>query len=48
MVVRGAPAIAIAAALALAAELVSSPPTTPDAKSTAAYIVERLQYLVSR
>ncbi|KAL3701364.1 hypothetical protein R1sor_019386 [Riccia sorocarpa] len=48
MVVRGAPAIAVAAALALAVELVHLETSyTGDAKDAAAFIENRLNYLVS-
>ena len=45
--VRGAPAIAIAAALALAVELAQKPPSG-SATEAAQVIAERLDYLVSR
>ena len=47
MVVRGAPAIAIAAALALAVELANNVPHGTPADA-AQLIADRLEYLVSR
>ncbi|PYH40928.1 S-methyl-5-thioribose-1-phosphate isomerase [Aspergillus saccharolyticus JOP 1030-1] len=50
MQVRGAPAIAIVAALALASEihaLISNQSLSPDADEVRAFIVEKLHYLVS-
>lgn len=50
MVVRGAPAIAIAAALALAAQLVASDAGLQfsSAKDAAQHVKEELEYLVTR
>lgn len=48
MVVRGAPAIAIAAALALAAEVYNSDPCNGTPNDAASFIAEKLDYLVSR
>lgn len=50
MVVRGAPAIAIAAALALAAQLVASEAGLQfsSAKDAAQHVKEELEYLVTR
>lgn len=48
MVVRGAPAIAIAAALALAAEVYNSNAFNGTSNDAASFIAEKLDYLVSR
>ena len=48
MAVRGAPAIAIAGALALAVELVKKQATFTSADAALQHITERLEYLVSR
>jgi methylthioribose-1-phosphate isomerase len=48
MVVRGAPAIAIAAALALAVEVSGLEDFTGTPAEAAAFVSEKLEYLVSR
>lgn len=48
MVVRGAPAIAISAALALAAEVYNSAPFNGTPNDAASLIADKLDYLVSR
>lgn len=48
MVVRGAPAIAIAAALALAVEVHNSGTFNGTSNDAASFIAEKLDYLVSR
>lgn len=48
MVVRGAPAIAISAALALAAEVNNSAPFNGTPNDAASFIADKLDYLVSR
>lgn len=48
MVVRGAPAIAIAAALSLAVEVFKLDPYTGSAADAASFLSKKLEYLVSR
>lgn len=48
MVVRGAPAIAIAAALSLAVEAVNMESFSGTSVDAADFLVKRLEYLVSR
>lgn len=48
MVVRGAPAIAIAAALSLAVEVANLKDFTGGSKDAASFLESKLEYLVSR
>lgn len=48
MVVRGAPAIAIAAALALAAEVSNLDDFNGSSEDAASFLQKKLEYLVSR
>ena len=48
MVVRGAPAIAIAAALALAVEVFNLQAFDGTSDNATSYLIKKLEYLVSR